>query len=132
MGSDDAVGIKTNVWRFLRTPLELEAAIRDAAQGVLDAVDSAADWLNENVADLNSLTGAKTEDPFFQLPEVDEPQTAVGRVIRPVAQYAVGFIPALRAVRMLAPVRATSKVGKVGQMFAQGAVALSTKYSPDL
>jgi len=39
VGSDDAVGIKTNMWRYLRTPLELEAAIRERLMEVGIAED---------------------------------------------------------------------------------------------
>ncbi len=42
VAADDVVGIKTNVWRHLRTPPELEAAIRSGVVGAGVAPDSVA------------------------------------------------------------------------------------------
>ncbi len=58
---------------------------------------------------------------------VDRPTGTAGRVTEGVIQFLVGFIPAVRAVRL---VKAASVIGTTGQYMVAGAIADATVFDP--
>jgi|GEM_PF-1087728 len=58
---------------------------------------------------------------------VDGPQGTAGQVTEGVAQFLIGFIPAVRVVRM---VKAASVLGSTGQFMIAGAIADTTAFDP--
>ena len=63
----------------------------------------------------------------IQVPNIDRPTSTVGRATEGVAQFLVGFIPAVRVVRLTT---ATTAVGKTVQYATAGAIADATVFDP--
>lgn len=82
------------------TPLEVVGGARNALQEVLNKVDHAADWANENIVDLDKLLTGQPADIAGKptLPEVPGSGTITGGLIRGVAQFATGFALTRRAL----------------------------------
>lgn len=83
---------------------------REAIQSTLVSLDDFAAFMNENVADFSAFewrTAAPTADgsraPLEDvLPEVRQPTTVVGGIVRGVSQFVFGFIPLLKGLKMAA------------------------------
>lgn len=108
-------------------PRQVIGGARDAVQNTLQALDSMAMWLDENVGTPELLKG---DVGRIDMPQVDEPSTVTGGAIRSVSQFVTGFIPALRLTRMAAGGAALSAAGKLAQVEAAAAVASALVFDP--
>lgn len=109
----------------IETPRAVLGGTRDASQETLESIDSLAVWMNENVAD---LTIPGTDPEFkFELPEIDDPESNTGRLIKGVTQFLVGFIGGGRVLRLFKP---ATGAGKIVKGAGQGAIADATVFDP--
>lgn len=114
---------------IIETPRQILGGVRDAAQETIELAGSLGDWLNENVLDLGDLSdvgiGKPGEEPV--LPDVDEPRTTTGGIVRGMSQFLAGFAGGMKALKGIKPATAVGKVTKVG---AAGAIADATVFDP--
>jgi hypothetical protein len=66
---------------------------------------------------------------FGEIPNIDRPTSTVGKMTEGISQFLIGFIPAVRGVRILAGTALTS-TGRVVQFTVAGAVADATVFDP--
>lgn len=112
---------------IVESPVQILGGIRDAGQETLVAMDSLGNWLNENVMDL-SIPGM--EGSKLNLPEVSAAESNTGNLIRGAAQFATGFIPALKGVKAISGGAAISKIGTIAQFETAAAAATATVFDP--
>jgi len=121
---------------------------RDAVQNTMGALDSLAEWLNSKVdlggnltfEDLGPITGPmvaeaagkeKEEEIKIELPEIDPARSITGGIVRSFAQFFTGWLPMLRAVRVLNGGRkALSMTGQAAQIEISGAAAAALVFDP--
>ncbi len=110
---------------IVETPRALLSGARDAVQETMETIDSLAIWLNENVADL-SIPGV---DPKlkFDLPEIDDPESKSGGLVKGVTQFLVGFLGGGKVLRAVKP---ATGPGKIAKGAAQGSIADATVFDP--
>lgn len=100
--------------------LQAVGGLRDAAQETLEAMDSLAVWLNTHIADLTVF------DPETALrldfPEVPQAETVTGGIGRGIVQFVAGMVGAGKFTG-LSKLKNLSKVGEVGRLGLQGAIA---------
>jgi hypothetical protein len=92
---------------FTESPTQVVGGMNDAWTNTLGALDSTANWLNENVADLKipiPKTGSDLVDRFLANPiasmeteKIKAPESTTGNIVRNTARFLTGFIPASRA-----------------------------------
>lgn len=121
---------------MLEAPGQIIGGARDAIQEANEAAFSLGSWLNENVADLGSVTfdgdginwssGVDTATPGT-LPTVGEADTTTGGLVRGVSQFLTGFIPAAKALKVGG---AATALGNFGRAAAAGAAADATVFDP--
>lgn len=102
----------------------LVEAPRQAVAGALDGAEATGDLLEEMFPVSNVDTGER------QLPEIDQPESVTGGLIRGTAQFLVGFIPALRAARGLKAVQGAGVAGELAAGAAAGAAADFAVFDP--
>ncbi len=112
----------------LETPLQSVGGVRDAAQETMEAMDSLAIWLNTHVADLTVLDPETA--PRFDLPDVPQPVTVTGGVIRGIVQFTTGMVGAGKFTG-LSKLKNLSKVGAAGRLGLQGAIADAIARDPN-
>lgn len=118
-------------------PAGVLAGAREAAR----TIDSAAEWLNTHVADLKvplPSTGNETIDQLGAaaanpvkavaegLPQMAEPDTTAGSVVKGMAQFLTGFATGGRALR---GVQATGRLAQAAKATAQGAISDAAFFS---
>jgi len=128
----------------------VSGSIRGANQ-FLTAIDDLSMWLDEKVPlggivvdtregfsirwqsskEINDLKsrGVKSVGDL-RIPEIDRPTSTVGQMTEGAAQFLVGFIPAVRGVRVLSGGAALTSTGKLAQFAIAGAVADATVFDP--
>ena len=86
---------------IIETPVQVVGGMSDAGRETFEALGSVADWLNENVADLEIEGGTGIEaldrplDALAGLmPNIDEADSVTGGMVRSVAQFLGGFVGA--------------------------------------
>lgn len=110
----------------IELPLRVMAGgVRDATQEALEAIDSLAVYLNENVADLTIMDPETA--PRINLPEIAEPETVTGNLGRDVVQFLFGFKGAGLALKGL---RTTTRAGRAAKAAGQGAAADAVVFDP--
>lgn len=142
---------------FQESPRAIVGGMRDAADEFKNSYlglvgwlyDKSPDWIKltpddfEGLASAEQLAKLRSEWPDnpalslreeLTLPDIAEPDSVTGGMIRDVAQFITGFIPALRVAKA-AKVGAVSKVaGKTAGGFAEaslaGAIADATVFDP--
>jgi hypothetical protein len=112
---------------IIETPVQVVGGMSDAGRETFEALGSVADWLNENVADLEIEGGTGIEaldrplDALAGLmPDIDEADSVTGGMVRSVAQFLGGFVGAGKFI---------PGKGLVPSM-AKGAVADATVFDP--
>lgn len=102
-------------------------------RNTMNAIDDAGNWLNENILDLRTDSQKKEYQTFKETgirgyeqegidlsPDAPRPTNFMGSLGYDTAEFLVGFIPALRGLRVLrGGVAATTAAGRI----AEGAVA---------
>lgn len=122
------------------SPAQLVGGVRDAVQETFNALDGMSQWLNEIpgspewfAEQLGSSTREETlgEESREILPEVPEAATVTGGVVRSLAQFATGFIPALRAVKAVsAGGKALTGLKGIAQTEAAAALGSALVFDP--
>lgn len=105
---------------------------KSGVRNTLDAIDDAGNWLNDNVLNLRTEGQQKQYETFKETgvrgytqegvdlsPDVQKPDNFMGSLGYNTAEFLVGFLPALRGLRLLRGGAAITTAGKV----AEGAVA---------
>lgn len=95
----------------------LLGGVRDAVQESLKTVDALGDWANEHLADLSGLGEI---DIGTGLPDVAQPRSVTGGLLRSVSQFLTGF---LGGNRILKTVGAPAYLGGGGAAAVSGAVS---------
>lgn len=91
-------------------PNQAVHGVEEAVYNAFGPLNSAVQWLDENVADLR-YTNVKTDN---------QPTTVAGKLSRDLSQFLAGFIPASKALQATA---LASKVGATGSSMVAGAMA---------
>ena len=111
---------------IIETPIQVVGGLSDAARETFEALDSVADWLNENVADLTfEGTGIEALDNPLEalanlMPDIDEADSVTGNLVRGVSQFIGGFVGAGKFIKAKGLMGASVK----------GAVADATVFDP--
>lgn len=119
----------------IETPRALFKGARNAAQETLDLADDAADWLDDHIPlggihvgtdGVDFLNSEELRDARTvletELPDLNEPQSVTGQMVRGVTQFLAGFAGAGK-LRMFKALEPASKAGRFAKASAQGAVA---------
>lgn len=127
-GTSGVAAVAKDVGRGItEIPRAVSAGVRNAAQETLNMWYSAGDYLEKKFP----ITPGGPDDgvPKFTLPEIDNPQSTTGKMVKDVAQFFAGFVGAgkLKVFKALQP---TATVGKAAKAAGQGAVADFTVMDP--
>lgn len=101
---------------------------RDAVVNTAKALDSFAEWANQNIMDLGGegvMTAAAEK-----LPEVPESEDVANSLVRGVTQFLTGFIPGLQAVRAAQGARAVGTMTSFLQAELVGGGAAALVFDP--
>lgn len=113
---------------IIELPMQTAGGVRDAAQETLEAMDSLAIWLNNNVADLTVFDPETA--PRFDFPEIPEAQSVTGGVERGIIQFIAGMVGAGKITR-LSKLKNLSRAGEAGRLGIQGALADAIARDPN-
>ena len=102
--------------------------VRDAVQETMEAVDSFAEWLNDEFINLRLVE--KEKQLRFDLPEVGEAETVTGGLVRGISQFLTGFIPALKVVKVASGGAKAKKLGQLAQIEGAAAVSSALVFDP--
>lgn len=108
-------------------PVQVVGGVVDAVNNTLNTLDSLAEWLNENVADLQIVP---KEDVELEIPSPEKGTTITGGIQRGITQFLTGFIPALRGIRKAGGGVATTRLGQVAQVEGAAATAGVMVFDP--
>jgi len=117
---DKAGAVAKDVGRgIVEAPRQALGGISDAVNRTFRALDGLANWLNENVADLQVGEGEPGFNPLLAIAGPDDPtkrgfppaQSATGGMVREVSRFLTGFLPAMRAMRAVGAGTAVSGLG---------------------
>lgn len=123
---------------LVRAPRAVAAGVTEAGREMAGAVDSLAEWLNTNVADLKvpvGKTGSDTIDAFLAnpakaieaaIPHPDTPDNVTGPMLKSVAQFLTGMVA---GGKLLKAAGATLKGGKMA--LASGAFSDALAFDPN-
>jgi len=109
---------------FADYSLQVLGGARDAAVNTLEAVNSAAEWLNDKAPLLKKLDQATSVE--FSIPEVPASERMGGEFVRGVSQFLTGFIPGGKIAKGLGIVTPFAKG------MTAGAVADALVFDPDM
>ena len=109
---------------FADYSLQVLGGARDAVVSTLEAVNSAAEWLNDKSALLKKLDQATSLN--FSIPEVPASERMGGEFVRGVSQFLTGFIPGGKVAKFL---KITTPFAKG---MAAGAIADALVFDPDM
>ena len=114
---------------FLSATYALDAWFQDnvAGMGALQVYDEKG--FNPRILNAKEYKEARERGmQSVQVPNIDRPTSNAGALTEGVSQFLVGFIPALRAVRITT---AATAAGKTAQFAVAGAIADATVFDPN-
>ncbi len=104
-------------------PKQILGGIGDAVNETLDMTKDMSDWLDTHVANL----GGEPGESKIRLPEVDQPATKTGGIVRSVSQFLAGFAG---AGEILKPIEVIGTGAKAVKAMAQGVISDAAAFDP--
>ena len=108
---------------FVESPRAMAAGLVDAAteftENVMQLTDPLAQYLESNIP----LGEAPSPEELFGVVRPEDPETITAGFIKGATQFAAGFIPALKATRLLGLGQKAGAAGKVAEAVVAGTLA---------
>lgn len=117
---------------------QIYSGAKSGFKNSLEAIDDAANWLNDNVVDLRTVSQTQQYQTFketgvrgfaqdgtfapIQIEKGEKAQTFAGNLAHGASEFLVGFLPALRGLRLITGGAAVGTAAKI----AEGAIAGGT------